>query len=478
MLHSFWYSEGLQTFRSVLQRDPQCVTAYWGIASLLMDNPLAGVGAAPKGAEEAIAAIEQGRQSRRATQRERDYLEAVAAYYKDFGERSESARQRSRSDAYVAVAERYPRDDEAQIFNALYLAGTQSQADQTYASYLRAAAALETQFRRHPDHPGVAHYLIHSYDAPPIAGKGIDAARRYASIAPAAPHALHMPSHIFTRVGAWSDSASTNQRSFTTAKADKDGDGAFHAADYMVYAYLQQGKDAQAQAALDAALAVKDTINTARQTAFYADAAMHARMALERSDWKAAAALKPQKTRFPFVDAITHFSRAVGAARSGDVVLAEQESEQLAQLHQALLDAKNAYWGREVEVQRLATAGWIAHAKGDGDEALKFMRAAADLEDKNEKHIVTPGRVLPAREMLGDMLMAMKMPVEALQSYETSQSREPNRFRGYAGAARAAAAAGDSQKAAGYYAKLAALATEASSDRPELTEARQFMAQK
>jgi len=478
MLHSFWYGEGLQTFRSVLQRDPACVPAAWGIASLLMDNPLAGQGASPKGAEEAQAAIEQGRQSKRTTQRERDYLEAVAAYYKDFGERPEAARQRSRSEAYVALAERYAKDDEAQIFNALYLAGTQSQADQSYAAYLKAAAALETQFQRHPDHPGVAHYLIHSYDAPPIASKGLDAARRYASIAPAAPHALHMPSHIFTRVGSWSDSAATNQRSFDTAVADKDGDGAFHAADYMVYAYLQQGKDAQAQAALDAALRVKATTNPARQTAPYAETAMRARMAAERGEWKTAAGLPHEKTRFPHVDAMTHFTRALGAARSGDLALAEQEAEQLAQLHKALLDARNAYWAREVEVQRLAAAAWLAHAKGNGDEALKLMRAAADLEDKNDKHIVTPGRVLPARELLGDMLLAMKMPAEALQAYEMSQEREPNRFRGYAGAARAAAATGDRQKAAGHYARLVSLAGDAAGSRPELAEARGFPARK
>ena len=478
MLHSFWFGEGLQAFRSVQQRDPQCVPAAWGIASLLMDNPLAGQGSSAKAAEEAQAAIEQGRKSTRTTRRERDYLEAAAAYYKDFGERPEAARQRSRSDAYTALAARYPKDDEAQIFSALYLAGTQSQADQSYGAYLKAAAVLETQFKRHPDHPGVAHYLIHSYDAPPIAAKGLDAAKRYAGIAPAAPHALHMPSHIFTRVGSWAESAATNQRSFETAVADKDGDGAFHAADYMVYAYLQQGRDAQAQATLDAAMQVRATTNPARQTAPYAAAAMQARMALERGDWKAAAALKPETTRFGYVDAMTHFARAIGAARSGEVAAAEQDAERLAVLHQALLDAKNAYWSREVEVQRLAAAGWIAHAKGENEEALRFMRAAADLEDRNEKHIVTPGRVLPARELLGDMLLAMKMPADALQAYETSQAREPNRFRGYAGAARAAAAAGDRQKAASQYAKLLALAGDAAVDRPELAEARQFAAQK
>jgi hypothetical protein len=477
MLHSFWGSQGLETFRSVLKRDPDCVPAAWGIASLQMLNPLAGQGASPKGAEEAQAAIEQGRKSARSTPRERDYLEAVAAYYKDFNERSETARQQSRSDAYAALAARHPADDEAQIFSALYLAGTQSQADQSYAAYRRAAAVLEQQFRKHPEHPGIAHYLIHSYDAPPIAQQGLDAARRYAGIAPAAPHALHMPSHIFTRLGLWKESAATNQRSFEAALAGKEPDEGWHASDYMLYALLQQGRDAQARAVLEAVSTVAGT-NPARSTAPYASAAMRARLALERGDWRGAAQLQVEPSRFAYTEAITRFARAVGAARSGDVAQAEQEAVQLAALHKALLDAKNAYWATEVEVQRLAAAGWIAHARGESGEALKFMRAAADLEDRNEKHIVTPGRVLPARELLGEMLLEMKRPAEALQAFEASQLREPNRYRSYVGAARAAAAAGDSAKAAAHFGKLIALAGDAPAARPELAEARQFVAGK
>jgi hypothetical protein len=477
MLHSFWYGEGLQTFRAVQQRDPDCVPAAWGIASLLMQNPLAGQGASPKAAEEAQAAIEQGRKAKRSTRRERDYLEAVAAYYKDFGDRSEASRQKSRSDAYQELAAKYPKDDEAQIFAALYMAGTQSQADQTYASYLKAAGSLEKLFPRHPQHPGVAHYLIHSYDAPPIAIKGLDAAKRYAGIAPAAPHALHMPSHIFTRVGYWTESAATNKRSFDVAIAGNEPDDAWHAADYMVYAYLQQARDAQADAAVDAAFKVTN-FNAARLAAPYAAAAMPARIALERGDWQGAAKLPVVNSRFPFADAITVFARVLGAARSGAVAQAELEAEQLAALHKQLQDAKNAYWANEVEIQRLAAAGWIAHAKGNTEEGLKLVRAAADLEDKSEKHIVTPGRVVPARELLGEMLLAANRPAEALEAFEASHAREPNRFRGYLGAARAATAAGNADKAAGYYGKMVALAGDAGSQRPELAEARQFALRK
>ncbi len=227
-------------FRDVLAQDPSCAIATWGIASLLMSNPLAGAGSSPKGAAQARAAIEQGRKIGAKTQRERDYIEAVAAYYEDWTNRFEPDRQRSRAKAYEALAARYPDDDEAQIFYALYLAGTQSQAEQTFATYLKSASILEKQFTKYPDHPGVAHYLIHSYDAPPIAQKGLPAARRYASIAPAAPHALHMPSHIFTRVGAWADSAATNRRSADTAKKGNDKDEQMHALDYMVYASVRR----------------------------------------------------------------------------------------------------------------------------------------------------------------------------------------------------------------------------------------------
>ncbi|MEJ7670633.1 MAG: hypothetical protein WKH97_18285 [Casimicrobiaceae bacterium] len=472
MLHSFWFSAGEKAFRDVLKDDPQCAIATWGIASLLMSNPLAGQGASPKGAEQAQAAIDEGRRIGAKTERERDYIEAVATYYKDFATRPERERQASRAQAYEALAQRYPADDEAKVFAALYIAGTQSQADQTYAAYLKAAASLEDQFQKYPDHPGVAHYLIHSYDAPPIAGKGIVAARRYAGIAPAAPHALHMPSHIFTRVGAWQESAATNLRSMEVAKAGGEVDEAYHAVDYMVYAYLQLARDAEARRAIDEVMKVSAI--SARFVPFYAIAAMPARYAVERGAWQEAAKLQPPGSSYPFVEAITYFARSVGAARSDDLAAARKDAEQLESIHKALLAAKNNYWATEVEVQRLAAAGWIALGERKSEEALKFMRAAADLEDRNEKHIVTPARVVPARELLGEMLLELKQPDAALKEFETSRSREPNRFRNYVGAGRAAEMAGDRAKAADYYQKLVALAKDADTARPELVSAKTF----
>jgi tetratricopeptide (TPR) repeat protein len=476
MLHSFWYSEGLATFKSVRERDPTCALTGWGTASLLMNNPLAGQGASDKAAQEAQAAIDWARSAGAKSERERDYIEAVAAYYKDFSSRPERARQKARSDAYRELAAKYPNDDEAQIFNALYLAGTQQQSDQTYASYLQAASVLEEQFKKHPDHPGVAHYLIHSYDAPPIAAKGIGAAQRYAGIAPDAPHAQHMPSHIFTRVGYWKESAATNQRSFDAALPGKDIDDAFHASDYMVYAYLQLGRDEAARSAYERVMSMAEG-GRAFATP-YAVAAMPARLALERGDWKSAAQLQPRPSKFPHADAITVFARSLGAARSGDVALAESGVQQLADLHKELKLAKNEYWAGEVEVQRITTLAWIARAKGNDDEALKLMRQAADMEDKSEKHIVTPGRVAPARELLGEMLLDVKQPAFALAEFEKSHQREPNRFRGWFGAARAAEAMGDKAKAADYYGKLLALAKDADTQRPELVQARAFVASK
>ena len=476
MLHSFWHNAGEEAFREVLAQDPGCGIAAWGIASLLMSNPLAGQGTLAKDKARALAAVEQARKIGAKSERERDYIEAVAAYYHDFDNKPERARQEARSKAYQALAAKYPDDDEAQIFNALYLAGTQTQADQTYSAYLKAAAILEKQFSKHPDHPGVAHYLIHSYDAPPIAKQGLKAAHLYAKIAPAAPHALHMPSHIFTRVGAWEDSIATNLRAFEVAVKADDLPDAYHASDYAVYANLQLARDRDAKQIMDNAM--KHPLpDGAFFSGFYGAASMPARYALERSAWKEAAALPdPKPSRLPHVDAITVFAKALGAARSGDVAGAGRSAEQLAALHKTLLDAKNNYWATELEVQRLTVAAWTALANKEQDNALKLMRAAADLEDRNEKHIVTPGRPLPAREVLADMLMELKRPADALKEYEQSQEREPNRFRGLSGAAMAANAAGEKSRAVTYYRQLLDLVKNADSPRPEIAAAKAYVA--
>jgi tetratricopeptide (TPR) repeat protein len=472
LLHSFWWREGEKTFREVLERDPNCAIATWGIAALLIGNPFA-TGPTPAQAQQARDAIERGRAIGAKTERERLSIEAVAQYYERFSERSHGARLKSLSDAFENVARRFPEDDEAQIFSALYLTTTQDPTEQTFASALKAAAILEAQFRKYPDHPGVAHYLIHSYDYPPIAEKGLNAAKRYSEIAPSAPHALHMPSHIFTRVGAWQESAASNLRSARVAKAENEFNDQLHAMDYLVYAYLQLARDADAQHVVEEAPGVRGS-EQVRGTP-YALAAIPARYALERGAWKEAAQLQPQATRFPFTAALTHFARALGAARSGDAAAAERDVQELARIVDALKAAKDAYWTIEVEVQRLGAAAWVAFAKGNREAALDLMRAAADLEDKSEKAAVSPGRLVPAHELLGDMLLESGKPAEALAEYERSQVRDPNRFRSLYGAGQAAAQSGNRDKARHYFSRLLDMA--GSSDlRPEMEKARRYLA--
>ena len=475
MLHSFYYSASQRAFEDVAAEDNSCAIAAWGYASILMSNPLQGIGAGSKSAQQAQAAIDKGRQMGAKTQRERDYLEAVAAYYENFTSRTERERQLARAKAYEALAAKYPDDDEAQIFYALYLAGTQTASDQTYSAYLKSAAILEKQFAKHPDHPGVAHYLIHSYDAPPIAPQGVPAARRYASIAPDAPHALHMPSHIFTRVGEWTDSVATNRRSADAAKRSNDPDDALHALDYMTYAYLQLARDGDARKTWDEARTLTTGINPARATAYYALAAMPARLVVERGAWREAADLTPSTSNFPFTESLTYFARALGSARRGDPAAAQKDVETIAALRDRLKEAKNEYWANEVEVMRLASVAWIALAQKRAEEALGLMRQAADIEDKSEKNIVTPGRLLPAREMLGDMLLELKRPAEALKEYEASQQREPSRNRGLYGAGQAAAQSGNRDKARQYFTKLVGLASSGDA-RPETETARRYLA--
>jgi len=476
LLHSFWFREGEKAFRDVLAQDPGCAIATWGIATVLIGNTFA-TGPTPAQAEQAREAIARGRaigaKSERESERERAFIEAVAQYYEPVAGRSHIARIRSLSDAFESVARRFPDDDEAQIFSAIYLTATQDPAEQTFASALKAAGILEIQFKKHPGHPGVAHYLIHSYDYPPIAAKGLDAARKYAGLAPSAPHAQHMPSHIFTRVGAWQDSADSNLRSAAVAKAEKEFGDQLHAMDYMVYAFLQLARDKDARARVDEAPDVRGPEQL--RSVPYAQAAIPARYAIERGAWKEAAQLQPQPTRFAFTAALTQFTRALGAARSGDAVGAQAGADELARIVESLKTAKDGYWTVEVEVQRLGAAAWTAWAAGNRQGGLELMQAAANLEDKSEKNAVSPGRLVPAHELFGDMLMEAGKPAEALVQYELSQVRDPNRYRSLYGAGEAAARAGNRDKARYYFTRLAELAR-SGDPRPETDKARRYLA--
>jgi hypothetical protein len=470
MLHSFWYSAGERAFRAALAADPGCVIADWGIAAILMNNALGGNGATPGDEVKARAALDNARSVGARTERERDYVEAVAAYYKDFAQHTERERQIARSAAYEALAAKYPDDEEARIFSALYIAGTQAQSDQTYAAYARATTILQPMFRKYPHHPGVAHYLIHAYDAPPLARRGLEAARAYSKIAPDAPHAQHMPSHIFTRVGAWEESAASNARAFAAALPGREFGESQHASDYMVYADLQLARDEAAEAAISQAMAIE--MPTLAPVSYYARSAMPARYAVERGDWQSAAHLTVVSAGPPYTEALTRFARAIGAARSGDAGAAEAEAGQLQKLQEKLASMGNVYWASEVEVQRIAATAWASFARRETAAALVAMRDAANREDRQEKHITTPGRLLPARELLGDMLMEAGQPKAALAEYEQSFQRDPNRFRGLYGAARAAEAAADSTKLKEYARKLIELTRTFDTPRAEIVWAR------
>jgi hypothetical protein len=474
LLHSFWFGEGLKAFTAVAEQDPGCAMAYWGIALNRLLNPFNGEAGASF-VKQGQAAIEKATTIGAKTECERDYIAAAALLYSDSGTRRWQQRAIAYEEAMGRLVAKYPDDVEAKVFYALALNFAADLNDQTYAKPLKAAELLEPLLPAYPDHPGIAHFLIHSYDFPPLAEKGLAAARRYASIAPSAAHALHMPSHIFTRVGAWEDSASTNVRSEQTARADSSGDEILHAIDYQVYAYLQMARDADAKKAIDRGMADATRFPFFRPAGPFGQAAAPARYVLERGEWKAAAQLPVKPTKFLHVDAITHFARALGSARSGDAAAARPDLTRLAELRDQLRAARNTYWAGQVEIQRLAAAAWTALAQGQREDALKLMRQAADQESSSEKASISPGPILPARELLGDMLLELGRPALALREYEASQQREPNRFRGWFGAATAAAKAGERDKAKEYYAKLFELARGGES-RAELTHARRYLA--
>jgi hypothetical protein len=471
LLHSFWFPEGRKALLGVLEADPSCSIAYWGLGVNRLLNPFGGQ-PAEKVLLEGQAAVDKALAVPAKTQRERDYVASIGALYTH-----DKAPWRERvlryEKAMEQLAQRYPEDKEAAIFYALALNVASDPNDKTYARQLKAAAILEPIFAAQPDHPGVAHYLIHSYDYPPIADKGLPAARKYANIAPSAGHALHMPSHIFSRVGAWEDSIETNRRSEETARKNNTPDEILHALDYQVYAILQLARDAEAKLAIERGEA--EAARYERNAGAFALAAGGARYAMERGDWKMAAQLKPRASKFPYADAMIHFARAIGAARSGDTESAQKDVAQLGALRDALAARKDAYWTGQVEVQRIGAQAWVELAQGKRAAALALMLQAADLQDASEKSPVTPGYLGPARELLGEMLLELKQPAQALKEFEVSAQHDPNRFRGTYGSALAAAQSGDAAKARAYYAKLFELAGKGDA-RPELQQAKTWLA--
>jgi hypothetical protein len=463
-LHSFNFSDAVRSFNEVLAGDSTCTAAYWGLALSAWGNPFAA-GIKPNAQLEGGAqAVQRGRSLGRGTERERAFLEATAKLYENYSSTDQRTRVLAYRDAMADLARRYPSDEEASVFYAAALAFSADPNDKTYESQKEAAAILEPLAARLPDHPGIAHYLIHTYDVPALASKGLPAANRYATIAPASAHALHMPSHTYTRVGEWYESIATNIRSAEAASAEGSVGEALHASDYLMYAYLQTGQDSAAARVLAAHPAMSarydpngPTTGAPPAAAYFAIAAVPARYALERGDWSAAKQLEVHKTAFPFADAITWFARGIGAARMSDTALSAEAVAQLARLRDALTEHRETYWSQQVEIQRRGVAAWLAFARGDRTEALAEMRATADLEATTEKNAITPGPIVPARELLGEMLLASGDARAAYKEFEATLLTEPRRYRAVEGAMRSAKAAGNSAARDRYAAQLAQL---------------------
>lgn len=448
LLHSFEFGEAIRSFNTVIAADSSCAMGYWGLALSRWTNPMANFTRTRVQLQPGMQAIETGRRAAtRATARERAYLDAVARLYEDADSVAQSTRVRAYANAMRELAAREAADTEATIFYAIALTAAASPTDKTYADQLEAGRILEPLWAKHPDHPGLAHYLIHTYDAPALAARGESAAQRYADIAPSAAHAQHMPSHIFTRVGEWQASIDANLASIAIAERNGAIGEALHASDYLVYAYLQLGRDADARALLARlpVLATKFDPNAVTGAApavagVFALAAIPARYALERRAWREAALLTPIASSFPWCEAMTYFARALGAAHTHDLARTRESIDSLEAIRQRLAARGESYWSEQVAIQSLGAQAWFALARGDSTRALVLMRDAATREDGTEKSAVTPGPLAPARELLGDMLMELGRPGDALAEYRATLTKEPNRRLALEGVARAGAA--------------------------------------
>jgi hypothetical protein len=428
---------------------------------------------------------ERGKSLGAKTARERAYLKAVGELYSDFDSTPQRARLLAYRDAMRDVAAKYPKDHEAQIFYALALVVAEDPGDKTYADRLEAGAMLETLFAAEPAHPGLAHYIIHAYDVPALAERALGAARHYAKIAPDAPHALHMPSHTFTRLGYWQESIDSNVAAAAAARQQGQTAEELHASDYETYAYLQTGQDDAAGRIVNSLPNIASRFDPKAvligagppAAGYFALAAIPARVALERQDWQQAERLALSETPFPYADAMTWFARGLGAARLGHDAAANEATIALKRIQVRLSSANESYWARQVEIQALAIAAWSALAAGKNSEALRQMESAAALEDGTEKSALTPGPLAPARELLAQMLLEMNEPTKALEQFEATLKKEPRRFRSLYGAAHAAQLLGSRGRSQRYFRELLKVCANADKPgRPELEEAREALA--
>jgi hypothetical protein len=478
LLHSFWFPEATKMFEQIATQDPTCAMAHWGMAMSQWGNPFGGLRQA-QAIEKGKAIASKAQATGSPTPREKALIDAVAILFSSADPGTQRDRVTRYEAAMQAASTANPKDIEVKIFYALAVAQSAVPTDKTYAKQLQAAEILGPLYKQMPKHPGLAHYIIHAYDAPALADRALPAARSYASLAPAIPHALHMPSHTFTRVGLWKESIETNRKSAEAAAKSNGAGEELHALDYQTYAYLQIAQDKAAKAVVDHALAVtvggEGAAAGAAGAGAFAVAAIPARYALERGAWAEAAALQVRPANTPYTEAMTYFARAMGASRDGHPDQATAEIAKLAELRDKLKSMQDAYWTEQVDIQRRVALAWQAFAQGQKEDGLAQLKAAADSEDATDKSAVTPGPLAPARELYGFMLLEANRPKEALIAFEATMKKEPNRFRAAYGAARAAEAAGDKAKARAYYKELLVIAKDADTERPELAAAKKFV---
>jgi len=482
LLHSFFYPETVKAFQEIIKEDPSCAMAYWGLAMSKLPNPLVPP-FPPANLKAGWDAIQRGKSATTQTPREAEYLAAIEVFYKDYDKLDQKTRAERYEHAMQQLHEHYSEDSEAAIFYALALNGAVDFNDKNYTKQLKAAAILNEEAKKQPNHPGIAHYLIHSYDFAPLAEMGVSTAHLYDKIAPDAFHALHMPSHIYSILGMWQDSVRSNLASKASADnyeaknfPDTTHPGVPHMSDFLVYAYLQMARDGDAKQVVDSLPKLKK-FRFASLGIDAALAAIPARYALERGRWDEAAQLPVRDSKFPAAESITYFARALGAARSGNAAAARVEIAHLGEIEAKLTAANDNYWAGQSRIQKQAVAAWVMFSEGRREEAIAAMRKAADLDDASEKNVAMENKLVPIRQLLGELYLAAGKGKEALTEFEAVDKVMPNRFRIVAGAAKAARESGSVDAAKRYYQALMVLVAGGDGDRPEIAEARLYLTQ-
>ena len=487
LIHSFEYAEAEKAFVSILDQDSECLMAYWGTAMSILNHPLS-LKQNSESLKRGEALLKVAQTLTPNNDREKDYIDAVSIYFKDWQTLDTQTRKLKYESKMKELYVKYPGDVETAVFYSLAILATADLNDKTYSKQKKSGKILEDLFKTNPNHPGIAHYIIHNYDSPELANLALTTARQYAVIAPASAHAQHMPSHIFTRLGLWDESIKSNIDSANSAVcyAESVNPNAswvseIHAIDYLVYAYLQLGDNAKAQLEMDKVKEIKEVFPEDHFASAYALIAIPSRLAIENKNWELATKLELPKTKLDWnkadwPKAILHFSRALGFANTGNPSAAKKELDILVSLRDRLTSAKNSYESGQVTIQIEAIKAWIEYSKGNSEEAIAYMKVASNLESKTSKAAVTPGEIIPADELLADLYLALNKPKEALETYKINLNGHPSRFNGIYGAAKAAQNLNDIEQATYYFEELIRLSVKTNSTRPEVSEAKDFLA--